>query len=324
MYASSRLRTSPPAPARTRGVALVTVLLVVALATIAAVAMAARQQLDIRRTGNILDGDQAYLYALGAENWAVGVLDQDRRDNQVDRLGDAWATVLPAIPIEGGEITGAIEDLQGRFNLNTLIDQTGRANPVALAMFQRLLLMVDLEPKLALAVVDWLDADIDPQPLDGAEDDAYMRATPPYRTGNGRMSSPAELRLVQGFTAEGYTRLAPLITALPSATQINVNTASTPVLMALGQNISASDAEAVIATRGQEGFKAPAEFTAHPALAGGAIDQQTIGQFIGIQSQYFLLRVQVHVGQGRAQLSSLLERAPNGKIRVIMRSREIN
>ena len=46
---------------RQRGVALITALLVVALATVAAVAMATRQQLDIRRTGNLLHGEQAYL-----------------------------------------------------------------------------------------------------------------------------------------------------------------------------------------------------------------------------------------------------------------------
>lgn len=52
------------------GVALITAMLVVALASVAAVAMTSRQQLDIRRTGNILHADQAYLYALGGELWA--------------------------------------------------------------------------------------------------------------------------------------------------------------------------------------------------------------------------------------------------------------
>jgi len=48
-----------------RGVALLTVLLVVALATTTAVAMASRQQLDIRRTENTLYQGQALMYLYG-------------------------------------------------------------------------------------------------------------------------------------------------------------------------------------------------------------------------------------------------------------------
>ena len=76
---------------RQRGVALITALLIVALATIAAVAMASRQQLDVRRTANILDGDQAFFYALGVESWARRILVRDQRDGQIDHPGEDWA-----------------------------------------------------------------------------------------------------------------------------------------------------------------------------------------------------------------------------------------
>ena len=46
---------------RQRGVALLTVMLVVALATTTAVAMASRQQVDIRRTENTLYQGQALM-----------------------------------------------------------------------------------------------------------------------------------------------------------------------------------------------------------------------------------------------------------------------
>lgn len=307
-------------PVRSKGVALITVLLVVALATIAAAAMATRQQLDMRRTGNVLDGDQAYLYALGAESWAVGILAKDQKENKTDSLNDKWATVLPPIPIEGGEISGAIEDVQGRFNLNNLLAQNGKPSQPDLEMFQRLLVEVGLEPNLAQAVLDWIDPDIDPHFPEGAEDDAYLKEQLPYRTANRPMASPTELLLVKGFTAEAYARLAPYVTALPMRTTINVNTASAPVLMALAKDISTSDAEALIEARGQKGFPDVGTFKAQGALAGRAINQASIG----VTSQYFQLRAQVHVGQGRAQLSSLLERAQDGKIRAIMRSREIS
>ncbi len=109
-----------------RGVALVTALLVVALATVAAVAMASRQQLDVRRTANLLQGDQAYVYAQAVEDWARVVLKRDAEDNQIDKLDDDWAQRLSPIVVPGGQVDGFIIDLQGRFNLNNLVKPDGQ------------------------------------------------------------------------------------------------------------------------------------------------------------------------------------------------------
>jgi len=87
-------------PTRQSGVALITVMLIVAIATLVAVSMVDRQQLDIRRTGNLVFSDQALEYALGAEAWAIGLLEQDARDNAVDYLGEDWATALAPIEVD--------------------------------------------------------------------------------------------------------------------------------------------------------------------------------------------------------------------------------
>ena len=63
------------------GAALITAILITAIATIAAVSMASRQHLDIRRTTNVIESSQAYLFALGAEEWGKQVLVRDRQDN---------------------------------------------------------------------------------------------------------------------------------------------------------------------------------------------------------------------------------------------------
>ena len=60
-----------------RGVALVTALLIVSLASIIAVSMAQRMQLDIRRTGNLLAVERGYQYARGLELWAIEALRLD-------------------------------------------------------------------------------------------------------------------------------------------------------------------------------------------------------------------------------------------------------
>ena len=123
---------------REQGVALITVMLILALATILAVSMSSRQQLDIHRSANVFNFEQAYQYVLGGESWAKQILKRDFNDNKIDSFEDDWATVLPPLPIEGGQMSGQIEDLQARFNLNNLV-QNGKPNKLYVERFKRLL-----------------------------------------------------------------------------------------------------------------------------------------------------------------------------------------
>lgn len=102
------------------GVALITVLLIVFLASVTAVSLAALQQVAIRRSTVLLHQQQARLYTLGAEQWAMIILARDRQKNETDHPGEEWANLSPALPVEGGTITARLIDLQGRFNLNNL------------------------------------------------------------------------------------------------------------------------------------------------------------------------------------------------------------
>ncbi len=162
---------------RQQGVALITALLITALVTVIAVAMASAQQLDIRRTANIMDTDRAYVFALGVESWAKQILKRDLQNSQMDDLTENWAVVLPPLSVEGATVSGHIVDMTGRFNLNNLV-QGGKANPLAVQRFQRLLTAVGLNPDLALAVVDWIDPDSQASFPMGAEDSEYMNLTP--------------------------------------------------------------------------------------------------------------------------------------------------
>ena len=53
--------------------------------------------------------------------------DQDKlREQSRDDLGEIWAREATPFPLEeGGWLMGSLEDLQGRFNLNTLADRGG-------------------------------------------------------------------------------------------------------------------------------------------------------------------------------------------------------
>ncbi len=297
------------------GVALITALLVVALATITAVAMTTRQQLDIRRTANVLNGEQAYLYALGAESWVKRILLRDAKHNRIDSFKDVWAMPLPPLPIPGGTVDGQIEDLQGRFNLNNLVVENGQASVEYMKFFERLLRILELPPQLAQVVVDWIDNDLEAQMPDGAEDNTYLSKTPAYRTSNTLFSSPSEIRLLAGFDNDSYQKLLPYISTLPTRTPINVNTAPLPVLMALAQGLSETDATVLIADREKKPFESTQDFIVHNALAGLKIEVN----HISVVSAYFLLTAQVQIERARAQLSSVLHRDAN-KIKIIRRS----
>ena len=234
-----------------RGVALITALLVIALVTAAAVAMASRQQLDIRRTANILQRDQAYVYAEGAEIMARAVLAKD--DLATDHREEDWGKGGVSIPFQGGLLTGTLEDLQGRFNLNNVVQKNGT---VSLPDVDRLIRLLQIlknkkpddehwkkaEPSdLAHAVVDWIDPDNNVTSPGGAEDSDYLQTDRPYRTANAPMAASSELLLVRGFTPAIYRDVAPYVTALSEHTLINVNTAKLELLRALDPDINCVD-----------------------------------------------------------------------------------
>jgi len=297
-----------------QGVALITALLVVALATLAAVAMTARQQLDIRRTANILNGEQAYMYALGGESWVKRILQRDIQQNSIDSFKDVWATPLPPLPIPGGTLQGQVEDLSGRFNVNNLVKE-GEASLEDVVLFERLLRVLELSTTLAQVVVDWIDSDMETQIPDGAEDNSYLTKTPAYRTSNTLLSSPTELRLLAGFDNDSYQKLLPYVNTLPTRTLINVNTAPLPVLMTLAEGLSETDAAVLITDREKKPFESVQDFLVHDALAGLDVDAKNIS----VSSNYFLLTVQVQIVRARVQLSSVLHRLPD-KVRVVARS----
>jgi general secretion pathway protein K len=307
------MRYSISAKRHNRGVALITAVLITAAIAIAAVAMAAQQNLDVRRTANIIDGDRSYVFALGVESWAMQILMRDRRDNQTDNLNEDWAVQLPPISVEGAVVTGHIEDLQGRFNLNNLI-KDDKLSPLDMQRFQRLLTILGLDPNLADAVVDWIDPDSDITQPAGAEDAQYLRAAVPYRAANRPFVSPSELLLVQGFSADVYQQLAPYVSALPARSAINVNTASKEVLMALADNISEDDAQQLIDGRGDKGYASLDTFLQDKVLAGRGVKKDDLS----VATDYFLLDAQAKFDRAQTHLYSLLARSNSG-INVVYR-----
>jgi len=303
---------------RQAGVALITALLITAIATIAAVAMASRQQLDIRRAGNVIDIDRAYMFALGAEQWATQVLHNDRKDNQTDNLEEDWATVLPPLSVEGGVVAGKIEDMQGLFNLNNLIDK-GAPSAADRQIFERLLENLGINTDIIDAVIDWMDKNDQQTFPDGAEDAAYLQQDIPYRTPNAPMASPSELVLVKGMSYEDYATIAPYITALPERTTVNINTAPAQVLMAVTDGLTESEAEQIIEDREQDPFKDINGFMSHTLVKDKTVNQASIG----VASNYFMINAAAEFDQGKITMYSLVSRNASAQVQVIMRAQGV-
>lgn len=307
-------------PRRQHGVALVTALLVIALAATAATALARHQQLAIQRSANVLNGEQAWHYALGAEAFARLVLRRDTGD--VDHLQEGWATLVPPTLIDGGELYGQLEDLQGRFNLNNLVDANG-AVAAQVAQFQRLLRLLEVAPGAAWNVVDWLDGDQDPSPAGGAEDLEYLRRDPAYRSAGRQLTSPSELLLIDGFDMDAYRRLQPHVTALPGTTPLNVNTATELLLETLDEGLGESVATQLADARGAEGFASVESFLDELEAAAGRDARDRVAQLpLAVGSTHFLFIGEARFGRGRARVASLLLRE-GGEVTTLRRSRGV-
>lgn len=286
------------------GVALITALLIVAIAASTAVATASRQYRDIRQTSNLLGRDQAYLIALGGEFWAKQVLTEDAEKGDKDTLDETWSQKPAAISVQGGTIVGRIHDGQAGFNLNNIIDTNGKQNPVAMTRLQRLLSHLNLNPSLASALADWIDANDETNGPDGAENDTYLSLDPSYYAGNRPLIRVSELNLVEGFDATTVEKLMPFVTVLPKKTPVNINTASVEILRILGPELSMMDAQTLADFRGQSGFPAKDELEKHPVLK----DKGEFFENISFNSNYFRVSLKANVGRGQVQMFSLLGR----------------
>jgi general secretion pathway protein K len=289
------------------GAALIAALLAAALVSIMAAAIISRQQIDIRRTANIVHGDQAYLFARGVENWVTVLLARYDSGEEREYLGRS----LPPMMVEGGQVSGRMDDLQGLFNINNLLfedtENRGRENPTFpyRDQFKRLLAGCEMDEELVDGVLDWLDDDQELRFPGGAEDREYLFLQPPYRTADRPMVSISELRLVQGFGEEPYDEcLKPLLSVLPEATRLNINTAPAELIASLADGIELETAERLVEERPEEGYETVTAFLQEDALAGTEI----VEQILDVKSSFYMVQSVAVIGQGQAVLHSLVQR----------------
>jgi len=337
---------------RQHGAALIVAMLVFALATTLVVAMSKEFTLLLKRGANSFAAEQAHAYLRGGEELAALILRQDMEEDQKEQTlrddnSELWAQQVPPYALdEGGWLVGGLEDLQGRFNINSVAGAPSAAGEVgksvvagktaveqrftaAQRQFIRLLQTFE-EPRVSEqdailiteALMDWLDADGEPRDF-GAEDDYYNDMSPSYRAANRALASVSELRLVAYMTDEIYRAMVPNLTVWGDGSSINIHTAPEAVLRTINaaddlQPLSQAEGETLVALRGEEGFENVQALLDSPTLAGRKIGADLRAR-LGETSAWFLYSGEVEVADRLTRLYSVLHRE-NNQIKALVRS----
>lgn len=310
---------------RQRGVALLVAIVIFAIATTVAAAVTYNKAMSARRAAATFTLEAALQAGMAAEALASIALEDAGSKSQITTIQD-WAQPQPPleIPDTGIWIQASVEDLSGRFNLNSLVkwDNTQNAfvdDPHQIEVFRTLLQSLDIDAKYADLLMDWIDPDFAPAQSGGGEDTLYLSQSPPYRPPNTFIMHPSELLALPGFGRENYQKLAPYVAALPNDEQLNLCTASGLVLdAALNQHTTQYANQDLKVMREKGCFPEKTDYTA-PIPAGTQRDDVTAK--VREQSNWFRLRTQVRIGTADFVLYSVLYVEPNGfKSRPVQRS----
>ena len=295
-----------------RGIALLTILVMVALATILAATIAKRQTNTAENTGYLMRQDHSLLYAKSAEAFFSELLIQDSDNGgNIDHLQENWAKPMPAFPVEDGFVSGRLLDESGKFNLNNLLKADGSVDDSARRWFEKLLQRVGLPAELSQAVIDWQDANDETTGAMGAESNYYQGLDPSYLASNTRFHQVEELKLVRGFEGKNYDLIAPYVTALPEATKINMNTAAPLLLASIDPKLDVKTLEQELKAKQAElaYFNSVEDLWKLNAFSGIEPQNKTdAAAWLDSKSNYFTAQIEVVLSERKRQFSSAMMR----------------
>ena len=257
-------------PSRNRkGMILVNVLFVVAVAMIVVIMMVTTQDVAIDRTGRFRDAGQATAYARAGEASAIVALRRDAAAApESDYPGEAWGAVEDRdVAVRGGRFSLTVEDDQSRFNLNNL----GAGDLVAEALLGRILAALGLSSDLLEPIV------------------GHVRVS-------GPVESLEEFTIV-GVDPDDIQTLSQLTTVLPGETTINLNTADERLLAVIFD--SPVTARLVDSTRRRRGYLTPSDLAALNAPAPRGT---------GFTSDFYTVETDMLIGTTRQRTASALRR----------------
>lgn len=266
-----------------RGVALVQALVIVAAIAAVAAALMLRTETARQRLQTRFDADQGALYLDSGVAMVAAQITALPAETAV-HLGQDWAQERSGIVIDRGVLAWQVDDLQARFNVNSL---TGLepAHDAARAAFLRLAAEFGLRRETARRLADILGAD-------PAAREAAMGDTPLFLP----LIDPRQMAPFVGIEATRWAEFVRMLSALPDATLLNINTVDPLVLKALAPDLP-SAALSALARRVQR-----APFASLDALylwADEALSPEISAQFgalgLTVTSDWFLARFEARL-----------------------------
>ena len=297
-----------------RGVALISILIVVVLLSALAFQLYTHQTMVTVQTRVALEATQMRQSLLASEALARDLLMEDWLDaesRERDDLFEPWARGQPAIQTVSGTLNYGILDLSSRLNLNAI---AGHKSQESMAAFTSVLNTVGVSQELVPIWRDWIDAD-DVRHLgemsQGREELDWLSNTPAFRTPNRLASDVSELRVLASIDPTIYTELTQMVAVLPSTQlKVNVNTASAEVLNSLLQ----PGAARFSARSGRRNFGSVEAFAdLHTGF-------KTVTDHLSVQSSFFEVNATLEGAGTRMDLTSHLMRDfESGEVRVYAR-----
>ncbi|MGM8909184.1 type II secretion system minor pseudopilin GspK [Psychrobacter sp. 1U1] len=273
-----------------RGVALLTILLLVVSITVVAGAMLASQKIVIRRSGLLFNQDQLLQDLEAGKQLAITIIRADDKLNDNDSMQDIWAQPMPSYTLGSHSITIALRDEASRFNINNLYHDNA-VDSDALEVFQRLLTQLNLEPEIAIAILDWQDPDNEIYNDGGDESVLYGEQTnirANKALPNQSLVSIDQLQEVRGVNADTLAILRPYVTAVPYFVPININTASPVLLAALMDEATPQQMQAFTDLRTQQVLASVDDlWQLPPFISMSAEARQGFESLLAVDSQAF-------------------------------------
>ena len=302
-----------------KGVALITVLLVVSLAVIISAKMANRLAINVKRASYFFEYNQGFWYALSAEELIKQVLIQDKKDSTTTHLGQIWAQSANSFPVEGGSISGSIKDMQSCFNLNSMagknINTPQNTTPKETQAFIKLLESLEIDvyqaEVIAMSIKDWIDKDDTNSQGLGAENNFYEARSYPHLAANNLIAHKSEMRSIQGVSRSIYLKISPFVCAVPknSNLKININTISDEqanlLYAILSEYITLEDAQSIISERPRAGYDSVDEMFENEIFSNAKTVTDEDKELLTVTSDYFIADIKTNVANARFLLESV-------------------
>lgn len=291
---------------RQRGAAMLTAMIIVALIATLAASMVWQQwravQIEVAERSRM----QSSWILSGALDWAKLILKEDAKSGGPDHLGEPWAVPLAEARLStflaadkdntdtGPEafLSGSITDIQSRYNLRNLVDNTGKIDAVQVNAFKNLLRAINVGEGVADRIADGLRQAIAPMANGGSQNGPLL---------------PREVSQLTwlGIDDDSIKLMKNYVTILPVPTPVNANTASAEALLAAIPGLDRGTAQRIVQTRQRNPFKSPKDVL---DLVPEAVKANATATQVNVSSAFFEVRGRLRLADRVLEESSLVER----------------